>query len=249
MKTIVVKIGTNALTNEDSTLNLLLIENFVRQITQLHKENNVLVVTSGAMGAGRQILNRKLRYDDVTVRQLYAVVGQVRLMEIYSKLFAKEKIIIAQMLATKEDFKNHSHTLNTKNCIESLFRERIIPIMNENDFVCIEELMFSDNDELAGIISKVIFADTLIILSNVDGVYDKNGKVIKTFSSEEDMPKHIVSSDKSSFGKGGMQTKFKVAQEIAKHGTEVVIANSKEKDVVLKIFNGDSVGTHFIPNK
>lgn len=249
MKTIVVKIGTNALTKEDATLNLPLIENFVRQITQLHKENNVLIVTSGAMGAGREILNRKLRYDDTTTRQLYAVVGQVRLMEIYSKLFAKDKIIVAQMLATKQDFENRTHALNTKNCIESLFRERIIPIMNENDFVCIEELMFSDNDELAGIISKVIFADTLIILSNVDGVYNENGKIIKTFGADDEMPKHIESSDKSSFGKGGMQTKFKVAQTIAKHGTEVVIANSKEKDVVLKIFNGEYTGTRFIPNK
>lgn len=249
MKTIVIKIGTNALTKEDGCLNLPLMQDFVKQIVKARDGNNVLIVTSGAMGAGREILKRELRYDEVTTRQLYAVVGQVKLMEIYSKFFAEDGIIVAQMLATKQDFENRTHSLNTKNCIESLFRENIIPIMNENDFVCIEELMFTDNDELAGIISKMIFADTLIILSNVDGVYDEEKKVIKEVGADEEMPKHIESSSKSSFGKGGMQTKFRVAQSIAKHGTEVVIANSKESDVVLRILQGEEVGTRFIPNK
>ena len=201
------------------------------------------------MGSGRAILKKKLKYDETTTRQIYAVIGQVKLMELYSKLFSEHGLIVAQMLATKEDFANRIHFLNTKNCIESLFSEGIVPIMNENDFVCVEELMFTDNDELAGMISKMLFADTLIILSNVDGVYDKNGNVISEFKPNEDMPAHIVSSEKSMFGKGGMKNKFGVAQMVAKQGTEVVIANSKEKDVIKKILTGESIGTKFIPTK
>ena len=248
-KRIVVKLGTNAMTNEDGSLNQPLIKNLVRQIADLKDTYDIVLVSSGAMGSGRTILKKKLKYDETTTRQIYAVVGQVKLMELYSKLFAEHGRIVAQMLATKEDFSNRIHFLNTKNCIESLFSEGIVPIMNENDFVCVEELMFTDNDELAGMISKMLFADTLIILSNVDGVYDKNGVVISEFKPDEDMPAHIVSSEKSMFGKGGMQNKFGVAQAVAKHGTAVVIANSKGKDILLRILNGDGVGTRFIPTK
>lgn len=249
MKKIVVKIGTNALTNDDGNLNMDVMTSLVAQLAELRKENDVLLVTSGAMGAGRSILKKELSYDEVTKRQLFAVVGQVKLMEIYSKLFAEHGLIVAQMLATKQDFENRTHALNTKNCIESLFRERIIPVMNENDFVCIEELMFTDNDELAGIISKMLFADAFVILSNVEGVYDESGKVVREFDCDAELPPHIQTSDKSSFGKGGMQTKFKMAQTVAAHGTDVYIANSKEDDVVLRAVAGEAVGTHFIAKK
>ncbi len=248
-KKIVVKLGTNAMTTEDLKLDKNLIKDLVRQIAEANENYDIVLVTSGAMGAGRATLKKTLEYDEVTTRQIYAVVGQVKLMELYSNLFEGHGLNVAQMLATKEDFNNRTHFLNTKNCIESLFREGIVPIMNENDFVCIEELMFTDNDELAGMISKMLFADQLIILSNVDGVYDENGVVMKEFRADEEMPRHIISSEKSSFGKGGMQNKFGVAQNVAIHGTEVFIANSKEKDVISRILHGEKVGSRFIPNK
>ncbi|MEK7673440.1 MAG: glutamate 5-kinase [Patescibacteria group bacterium] len=245
-KKIVIKLGTNAMTNEDGTLNKPLITDLVRQIAELSENNEVLLVSSGAMGSGRAILKKELKYDEVTTRQLFAVVGQVRLMEMYANLFEEKGKIVAQMLVTKEDFTNRNHFLNTKNCIESLFKEGIVPIMNENDFVCIEELMFTDNDELAGMICKMLFADKLIILSNIDGVYDKDGKVIKEFAADEEMPIHIISSSKSSFGKGGMQNKFGVAQAVAKNGTEVFITNSKTPDVLTRIVGGENVGSRFV---
>lgn len=248
-KKIIVKLGTNAMTNEDGSLNKTLIQDLVRQISELMKENEVLLVTSGAMGSGRAILKKELEYNEVTKRQMYAVVGQVRLMEMYANFFAENGRIVAQMLATKEDFKNRTHFLNTKNCIESLFREGIVPIMNENDFVCVEELMFTDNDELAGMISKMIFADKLIILSNVDGIYDENKNVIREFKPDDEIPKNIISASKSSFGKGGMQNKFSVAHSVANHGTEVFITNSKVPDVLTRIVAGELVGTHFIAAK
>lgn len=248
-KKIVVKVGTNALTTSDGRLNEPLIQDLVRQIAAVRTGHDVLLVTSGAMGAGRNIINKAMPYDNVTSRQLYAVVGQVKLMELYSRLFEEHGRIVAQMLATREDFQNRTHFLNTKNCIESLFREGIVPIMNENDFVCVEELMFTDNDELSGLISKMLFADKLIILSNVIGVLDENGAVMPEFSPYDQVPGHIISADKSSFGKGGMQTKFKIAQQAAADGTEVYITKSDEPNVIVRITDGEHVGTRFITGK
>lgn len=246
-KTLVIKLGTNAMTHEDGALNIELIADLVKQITKLRENYDVLLVTSGAMGSGKGIIKKELKYDQVTNRQIYAVVGQVKLMEMYSKLFAEHGIIVAQMLATKQDFENRNHLLNTKNCIDSLFKEKIIPIMNENDFVCIEELMFTDNDELAGMVSKIIGAELLIILSNVDGVYDKDGGVFKYFGHEDGIPEHILQSGQSSsMGKGGMQNKFKMAQLAAQNGTQVVIANSKTPDILLRVISGEDVGTRFL---
>jgi glutamate 5-kinase len=249
-KRLVVKIGTNAITNPDASLNHELIREVVAQLAQLRESHDIVLVSSGAMGCGRSILkDREMRYDETTSRQLYAVVGQVKLMDTYADLFKEHGIIIAQMLATRQDFENRTHHLNTKNCLESLFREDIIPVVNENDFVCVEELMFSDNDELAGILSKMLFVDRLIILSNVDGVYDEDGEVMEEFNFDAEVPPSIVSGDKSSFGKGGMQNKFKIAATVARHGTEVHIANSKADDVVLSLVRGEAVGTRFIPKK
>lgn len=247
-ETIVVKIGTNALSKDAGELDLELLKDFVAQLAELNQKYNVLLVTSGAMGAGRSIIEKELPYDEVTTRQLFAVVGQVKLMQIYAQLFAEHGINIAQMLATRKDFEDRTHFLNTKNCIESLFRENIVPVMNENDFVCIEELMFTDNDELAGMISKILFADRFIILSNVEGVFDENGEVISEVELGSEVPSHIKSADKSSFGKGGMQTKFKMALEVAEHGTEVIISSSRVEKVVTRIVAGEKVGTRFKTN-
>jgi glutamate 5-kinase len=248
MKCVVVKIGTNALTNADGSINEKLLADLVKQAAKIRTKNNILIVTSGAVGSGKSML-KITRHDEVTRRQIFAVVGQVKLMSIYSKLFTKYKLHVAQMLVTKDDFVHRTHYLNTKNCIESLFKEKVVPIMNENDLVAIEELMFSDNDELAGLISKMICADKLIILTNVAGVYDKKGNVIKEFDAGDEMPANLTAGEKSSFGKGGMYNKFKTASDVAGNGTEVYIASSKEKDVILRIFNGEDLGTKFVSKR
>jgi glutamate 5-kinase len=246
---IIIKIGTNAMTKKDKLIDEKLLGCLIKEIAALNKDNEVMIVTSGAMGCGRSLV-KLLRYDDTTNRQIYAVVGQVKLMSLYSHLFKKYKINVAQLLSTKEDFTIRSHYLNTKNCLESLFKEKIVPIMNENDFIAVEELMFTDNDELAGMISKMLNADKIIILTNVKGVYDKKGKVIPEVYYNEEIPDYILNSkDKSSFGKGGIQTKFKVAQEAAAHGTEVFIVSSKEENVIARIMKGEKVGTKFVPQK
>lgn len=246
-KKVVIKLGTNSISNDDRTLNIDLLKHIGDQVTSVLKDCDVLIVTSGAVGTGIGIMGEK-RYDDTTNRQMYAAVGQVELMKIYSELFEKHGKNVAQILATKADFANRSHYLNMKNCLESLLKENITPVMNENDVVSINELMFTDNDELAGLVSKMLAADVLILSTNVDGVLDKDGTLIPEINYDSEIPKHIVdTNEKSSFGKGGIQTKFKMAQEAAKNGTEVYIANSKEPDFILRILNGERVGTKFIP--
>jgi len=246
---VVIKIGTNAMTKIDKKLDEKLLADLVKQVAGIRKNYDVLIVTSGAMGCGRSLVKAD-RYDSTTSRQIYAVVGQVKLMSLYADLFKKYKLPVAQLLSTKEDFTIRAHYLNTKNCLESLFHENVVPIMNENDFVCVEELMFTDNDELAGMISKMLCADKLIILTNVDGVLDKKGKVICEFDYNEKVPVHVSGSkETSSFGKGGIYTKFKMAQTAAANGTEVYIANSKLKNVITKIVKGEKVGTKFIPKQ
>ncbi|MFA5948206.1 MAG: glutamate 5-kinase [Candidatus Gracilibacteria bacterium] len=248
MKRIVIKIGTNSITNDDGTLNMPLLADIVDQIALLRKNHDVLIVTSGAVGAGKSMINI-LRHDEVTKRQIYAAIGQVKLMTTYSELFKKHDVFVAQMLMTKMDFVDREHYLNTKNCLESLFKEKIVPIMNENDVVAVQELMFTDNDELAAMIAKMLSADLMIILSNVDGVYDGKKKVIPSFNYDSDAPSAITASEKSSFGKGGMLSKFAMAKSVAENGTAVVIANSKTENVIVKITNGENMGTRFIPKK
>ncbi|MBI4975081.1 glutamate 5-kinase [Candidatus Peregrinibacteria bacterium] len=247
-KRIIIKVGTNSISNSDGTINKNVIKHLVEQIAKLSKDYNILIITSGAVGTGRSLIKEKF-YDDITNKQVYAAVGQVELMKIYSNFFKKHKKIIAQILATKADFSNREHYLNMKNCLESLFNEGIIPIMNENDVVATDELMFTDNDELAALIAKMMTVDLLVLLTNVDGVYDKNKKVIKCFGCNDKTPNHILSKDKSVFGRGGMQSKFKMAQVAAKSGVEVCIANSRELNGIMRIVKGESIGTKFTRKK
>lgn len=247
-KTIVIKLGTNYISNEDRTLNKEVIKAVVSQISSSLGEHNILLVTSGAVGAGRSIVD-ELRYDETTNKQIFAAVGQVELMHIYSTLFKAHNQTIAQILATKADFSNRDHYLNMKNCLESLMKEKVVPIMNENDVVAIEELMFTDNDELAALISQMISADMLIIATNVEGVYDDNGAVISTFQHDDPMPTSIKEGDKSSFGKGGMMSKFKTAQTAASNGADVFIVGACKDDFILRLISGESLGTKFVAKK
>lgn len=248
MKQIIVKIGTNSITKEDGTINVELMEHLVEQFVELRKNNKLFIVSSGAMGCGRTMAKFDEK-DEVVERQLYAVVGQVKLMSLYTEMFKKHGITIAQILVSKEDFANHEHFLNTQKCMNALLREGIVPIMNENDLVAVEELMFTDNDELSGLMAGVVEADQLIVLTNVDGVLDENGKVIKEIHYDDEMPEHIIKDNKSSFGKGGMRTKFKMAESVARNGTNVYIANCQEQNVVTRIVAGEKLGTHFIAKK
>ena len=188
--------------------------------------------------------------NKVVRRQVLSAIGQVKLMETYRQLFSNYQLFCAQLLVTKEDFRDRLHYINMKNCFQALLRDKVIPIVNENDVVSVSELMFTDNDELAGLVAAMTNAEALIILSNVDGVFDgppelADSKVIREIDPEDKSVLKGISPTKSSFGRGGMMTKLRIAQKAAKVGIATIIANGKRKNILLDILQDSFVGTCF----
>jgi glutamate 5-kinase len=170
---IIIKVGSNVLTREDGMLNVTRMANIVDQIAMLHKSGiQIILVTSGAVAAGRAEVEPLRKLDPVSSRQLWSAVGQVKLINRYADLFREYGMTCAQVLTTKESFRDRDHYLNMRNCISTLLENGVIPVVNENDTISVTELMFTDNDELSGLLASMMDMDSLIILSNVDGVYD-----------------------------------------------------------------------------
>jgi glutamate 5-kinase len=193
-------------------------------------------------------------YNKVIHKQLLAALGQVELMHTYATIFEKFNCICAQVLATKEDFRSRKHYLNMKNCFAALLQDKVIPIVNENDVVSVTELMFTDNDELAGMIASMLNVDSLIMLTSVDGVFDgdpddPNSKVIPVIDHKKTKCEKFILRKKSSRGMGGMLTKCRIAQTLSAVGIPTYIVNGAQKNILLDIIEGKKVGTHFIPQK
>lgn len=253
---ITVKIGSNVLAKPDGTLNVSRIAHLVDQITFLHKKGvEVVVVTSGAVAAGKAVLTPASKTDAVSKRQLWAALGQVKLISRYSDFFREHGLECAQVLTTKENFSSRAHYLNMRNCFSTLLENRVIPIVNENDTISVTELMFTDNDELSGLIASMVNSEALIILSNVNGVYNadpklENSKVIRTIEPDEKEPENAISSGHSNFGRGGMLTKFRIAKKVASDGIGVHVANGTIENILLNLLNPekDVEHTFFVPN-
>src|ERR1700761_7419738 len=252
---IVIKIGSNVLTRKDGLPDLERIKHLVEQIAHIKKQGKeVVLVSSGAVAFGRSLISISDKFDAIATRQLFASIGQVKLINTYAAGFEKFNILCSQVLVTKEDFRDRLHYLNMKNCLEILLQHQVIPIVNENDVVSVTELMFTDNDELAGLIASMLNAQALILLTNVDGIYDGNpneegssiiNEVLDTgidFSS-------FITSGRSQFGRGGMITKSHMAQKTARLGIAVHIANGTKDDVLTDVLAGTVPHTYFIPNK
>jgi glutamate 5-kinase len=191
--------------------------------------------------------------ETVGERQLFAAVGQVDLMLCYRSAAQEHKLIVAQILATKEDFRTREHYANMRYCFDILHQEGVIPIVNENDVVAVEELMFTDNDQLAGLVASMIGADALIILSNIDGIFDRpleeeRAQLVKTFHPAKDMNR-IRIGHKSSFGRGGIQAKLETARLLSAQGITTHIANAATPEVLLRIQRGEAVGTVIPPTR
>ncbi len=206
----------------------------------------VYLISSGAVAAGRRFISPDNKSDIVSERQVCSAVGQVHLINLYQRLFMEYGIVCAQVLVTRHDFEDRAHYLNMKNSLKALKSNKILPIINENDTVAVTELMFTDNDELAGLISSLVNADALIILSNVDGLYSGDpslpeSTLISEVKAEGDDFSHVVSHKKSSFGRGGMHTKYRIATKTASAGTHVFIANGKRDNIVTDIVTGKTV--------
>ncbi len=251
---IVVKVGTNVLTTDKGLLDDGVMASLVGQIAEIRKTGvDVIVVSSGAMSAGRAKVNPARKLGNVAARQVLAAVGQVELMHRYSTLFAKQELICAQVLATKEDFRDRQHYLNMRDCFTALLLEGIVPVVNENDVVSVSELMFTDNDELAALIASMVNADALILLTSVDGIQitdEKTGatSVLRTVHSESDWKNHLR-AETSSFGRGGMQTKCRNAQKLSGLGITTHIAKGTEPNILRKLLEGKEHGTVFPAKK
>lgn len=239
---IAVKIGSNVLTRSDGTLDVTRMSAIVDQIAELHRLGiETIVISSGAVASGRNELKLSRKLDSVSARQLYSAVGQAKLINRYYELFREHGIACGQVLTTKENFATRRHYLNQKHCMEVMLANGVIPIVNENDTVSVTELMFTDNDELSGLIASMMGMKALVILSNVDGVYDgdpslPDSKVISDIFHSSDASQYIQAS-KSSLGRGGMATKYRIAGKVADEGIAVIIANGKRENILLDILS------------
>ncbi len=243
MSRIVVKIGSNVITRKDGTLDVTRMSALVDQVAALRNlGHQVIMVSSGAVAAGRNEVHPQRHLDTVSQRQLYSAVGQAKLINRYYELFRDHGMVCGQILTTKEGFGSRTHYLNQKHCMEVMLGENVIPVINENDTVSVTELMFTDNDELSGLVATMMDADLLVILSNIDGIYDgdpslEGSRVIREVNPGETDLSEVVVAGKSSFGRGGMLTKSRIALKVASEGIEVVIANGKKDDILLHLIN------------
>lgn len=255
---IVVKIGSNVLTRGDGTLDVTRISSLADQIAALRRDGvQVIVVSSGAVASGRgELGGRADRLDPVSARQLFSAVGQIKLIDSYYTFFREWGIVCGQVLTTKESLSTRRHYLNQKNCMETMLANGVIPIINENDTISVTELMFTDNDELSGMVSTMMNADALIILSNIDGIFtgspsDPASQIIREIYPEGADLSGYIQSGKSQFGRGGMLTKSRIAQQVAAEGIEVVIANGKREDILYDIVKrrDGTPFTRFVPSE
>ena len=254
-KLITIKVGSNVITNREGFPDEQVITNISGQIKMLRDQGyKVMLVSSGAVAAGRSLYHFPKKTDTVAQRQVLSSIGQVKLISLYKDVFDKQGILCSQVLVTKEDFKSRSHYLNMQNCLSALLSHDIVPIINENDVVSVTELMFTDNDELAGLISAMMNAAILIILTNVDGIYDGNPeqpgtRLIHVFEAAQVNMDNISAGKKSGFGRGGVLTKCNTAQKIAGMGIPVHIGNGRTENIILRILGKEAIGTHFPAKK
>ena len=246
---IVVKVGSNVLTRPDGMPNATNMSALVDQIAALRAlGHEIVLVSSGAVACGRGAVSPRHQLDSVAARQLYSSVGQIRLINLYSNLFAGYGIVIGQVLTQKENFSSRTAYLNQRACMLTMLDNGVIPVVNENDTVSLTELMFTDNDELSGMIASMVDADTLVILSNVDGIYtgspdDPASRLIRRVEPGRDLSEYVAST-KSGFGRGGMGSKCGTAGKVASEGITVIIARGDRKDVLLDVIEHPDRAPH-----
>lgn len=254
-RTLVVKIGTNVLSSPDGTLDFNRIETLAEQIHRVRQTGRqVVVVSSGAVGAGMALLGLKQRPGDLPHLQAAAAAGQAHLIHLYDACFRRHGTHAAQVLLTANDFKNRGRYLNVRNTLNTLFEYGVIPVVNENDTVSVEEIKFGDNDRLAAmVVTNLLNAPLLVILSVVDGLFDGNpddpaSRLIPLVEEWDDSLMDLVHHGQTSQGTGGMQTKLEAVRTATAVGENVILANGTTADILDHILEGRSVGTLFLAN-
>ena len=258
---IVIKIGSNLITENENILNYEVIKNLCNQIAAIQKDHNqVIIVSSGAVAAGSQYLSKfekeiNINNNSIVQKQLLASIGQPILMNAYEKYFSQSSIMISQALLSREDFENRLGYLNIRNTLSELLSLNVVPIINENDVVSTEELIdraYGDNDRLSAMVSNAIDADLLILLGTIDGLYtsdpniDKKAKKIGIVENITDEIINYAQGSIDGIGSGGMASKIQAANISINSGTEMYIASGLENDVIKRIISGEIVGTKFL---
>ena len=254
MKRIVVKVGSNVLTRKDGKLDVTRMSALVDQIAWLRQhDHEVILVSSGAMASGRGEIKVDHLLDSVEQRQLFSAVGQVKLVGLYYDLFREFDIHIGQVLTMKENFEPGEQYQNQQACMKVMLENDVLPIVNENDTVSVTELMFTDNDELSGLIAQMMNAETLILLSNIDGIFtthpdDPAAQLIREVEPGRDLSEYIQ-PEKSAFGRGGMHSKYTTATKVSQAGIRVIIANGERDNILVDLVNNKKKVPHteFVP--
>tara|TARA_B100001778_G_scaffold263844_1_gene224600 strand:+ start:1608 stop:2393 length:786 start_codon:yes stop_codon:yes gene_type:complete len=249
-KKVVVKIGS-ALISDSILSSIDLIKNLSKQVSTASENTNFIIVSSGAISQGMNILNIESKPKDLQSLQALAAIGQQQLMGLYEKAFGDAKKLIAQVLLTHDDMNDHAKYKNAKATIDKLLNLNVIPIINENDVVATEEIRFGDNDKLAAMVANLINADLLVILTNQDGFFDKNpdnyddAKLIKNCNIYDIDINKYNTKGKSEMGTGGFKTKLEAVELISNKGIDAVIASGFEDNVLIRILSNENVGTFF----
>ena len=246
---IVVKVGSNVLTRKDGPLDITRMSAIIDQIAWLKQQGHeVILVSSGAVACGRRELKVAHDLDTVEQRQLFSALGQVKLIGLYYDLFREHHMHIGQILTMKENFQPGEQFDNQKACMRVMLENGVLPIVNENDTVSVTELMFTDNDELSGLIAQMMHADMLILLSNIDGIFTGHpgapgSRLIPQVAPGCDLDAYIQ-PEKSAFGRGGMRSKYTTAQRVQQSGIKVIIANGEREDILIDLVTSPATTPH-----
>ena len=248
---IVIKVGSNVLTRPDGHLNITRVSAIVDQIAWLKQQGyELILVSSGAVACGRRELQVNHDLDTVEQRQLFSALGQVKLIGLYYDLFREHGMHMGQILTMKENFEPGEQYDNQQACMRVMLENDVIPIVNENDTVSVTELMFTDNDELSGLIARMMGADMLILLSNIDGIYDgtpadPQSRIIPEVAPGRDLSEYIQTT-KSSAGRGGMVSKYTTARRVQQAGIRVIIANGSREQVLSDLITHPDTVPHTV---
>jgi len=255
-KRLVIKVGTSTLTHVTGKLDLMLIEKLTREIADLHNGGKeIVLVSSGAVGAGMGYLGLTERPQTIPEKQAVAAVGQVLLMQMYTKMFSEYGKVTAQVLLTREDIMNRRRYLNARNTLTNLLQYNVIPIVNENDTVAIEEINFGDNDTLSALVADLIDADGVIILTDTEGLFtqdphlNKDARLIKVVEKIDHEVEQLAGGTVNRAGTGGMRSKIEAAKIATTGGIPLVIAHGRKENVLRRLNQGEQIGTLFLPRE
>ena len=250
---IVLKIGSNVLSNDEGSVDKNSLFNIVQQVKGLIDDNKqVVVVSSGAGICGVGAINKWSRRGDIIYKQALCAIGQVELMMAYKEYFGEYNIQVGQLLLTRDDFDDKDgRALNIRNTLFTLIDEGVVPVINENDSVCVKEIKIGDNDTLSALTANLWNADTLIILSDIDGVFDcdpktnKDAALIEEVHDIDGLVHEIDTMGMSNFGTGGIVTKIEAARRVNQYGANLILLNGRKQDIIKKAYLGEAQGTVF----